>query len=47
MHSGDSMFRAGDAHGAIGAYTAALDVDPSMVACLGNRAACYLKLVDR
>lgn len=41
---GDDFFRSGDTHSAINAYSAAVDADPSMVACLSNRSACYLKL---
>lgn len=41
---GDDFFRAGDFRSAVNAYTAALEAEPSMLACLSNRAACHLKL---
>jgi dyslexia susceptibility 1 candidate gene 1 protein len=41
---GDDFFRSGDTHSAINAYSAAVDADERMVACLSNRSACYLKL---
>ncbi len=41
---GDDFFRAGDCRSALNAYSAALDADETMTACLSNRAACYLKL---
>lgn len=38
----DDFYRRGDYGAAANAYTAALDGDPEMLACLANRAACYL-----
>lgn len=42
---GDEHWRNGDCRSAIHAYTAALELDDNL-ACLGNRAACHLKLRD-
>ncbi|RYH19384.1 hypothetical protein EON65_26175 [archaeon] len=41
---GDDFFRAGDAQSALNAYSAAIEADPSFLACYANRSACYLKL---
>lgn len=41
---GDDFFRVGDYLSAMNAYSAALDVDDTLVSCYSNRSACYLKL---
>lgn len=41
---GDDFYRVGDFLSAMNAYSAALDIDESMVSCYSNRSACYLKL---
>lgn len=41
---GDDFFRVGDYLSAMNAYSAALDVDDTLVSCFSNRSACYLKL---
>ena len=41
---GDDFYRSGDFHGALNAYTAALDIDDSILACVSNRSACHLHL---
>mmetsp|Transcript_33337 Transcript_33337/g.72102 ORF Transcript_33337/g.72102 Transcript_33337/m.72102 type:complete len:811 (+) Transcript_33337:99-2531(+) len=40
---GDDFFRAGDMRSALNAYSAALDADPRMLACLANRSVCQLR----
>jgi tetratricopeptide (TPR) repeat protein len=42
---GDDFYRSGDFASAANVYTAAIDIDPKAVACLSNRAACYLQLL--
>lgn len=41
---GDDFFRAGDYRSALNAYSAAIEADPEMTACISNRAACNLQL---
>ena len=41
---GDDFYRMGDHSSAMNAYSAALDVDDSLVSCYSNRSACYMKL---
>ncbi|KAJ3185845.1 Dynein assembly factor 4, axonemal [Gaertneriomyces sp. JEL0708] len=41
---GNGFYKAGNFEAAVNAYTAALDLDPSNVTCLSNRAACHLHL---
>ena len=43
---GDEFYRGGDFRSAISAYTSALELDPEMVSCLSNRAACYLRIAE-
>ena len=40
----DDFFRTGDYLSAVNAYSAAIDIDESMLSCFSNRSACYLKL---
>ena len=41
---GDDFFRVGDYLSAMNAYSAALDVDETLVSCYSNRSVCYLNL---
>ncbi|KAI9003562.1 hypothetical protein BC832DRAFT_82661 [Gaertneriomyces semiglobifer] len=41
---GNGFYKAGNFQAAVNAYTAALDLDPTNVTCLSNRAACHLHL---
>ncbi|KAJ3010107.1 UNVERIFIED_CONTAM: Dynein assembly factor 4, axonemal [Siphonaria sp. JEL0065] len=43
---GNAFLKAGNLHSAINAYTASLDLDPTLTACVTNRAICHLKLED-
>jgi len=40
----DDFFRSGDTRSALNAYSAAIDMDNTFIACYSNRATCYLKL---
>ncbi|BBM97502.1 dynein axonemal assembly factor 4 [Marchantia polymorpha subsp. ruderalis] len=42
----DKFYRSGDYRSAINAYTSALEVNPSLLLSLANRAACWLQLED-
>ncbi|KAI9334967.1 hypothetical protein BDR26DRAFT_839678 [Obelidium mucronatum] len=41
---GNAFFKAGNLHSAVNAFTASLDLDPTLIACVTNRAVCHLKL---
>ena len=41
---GDALYAQGNFHGAINAYSTALQMDPNHLLSLSNRAACWLKL---
>ncbi|KAJ3071100.1 Dynein assembly factor 4, axonemal [Podochytrium sp. JEL0797] len=41
---GNAFFKTGNLQAAINAYTAALEIEPTLIACLTNRAICHLKL---
>lgn len=41
---GDDFYRSGDFASAVSAYSAALDIDSTLVSCLSNRSACYMHL---